>query len=511
MSRFSKALEKKLDRFVGVSEILFEVGALFVSASEIELYDLCPRKWAFAYIEGKRPPPNESAALGSRVHAILERWLKEGAAPDLLTAEGEIAASGLHLLPPPRTPTLVTEEQFSFTSRRAWYTGFKDFRYRDANGLIHVGDHKTTKAFTWAKTTEEILCHPQALIYAVDEFFKNPQDDRLALDWIYYKTTGARKAEPRSQIVTKDEIAEMFFEHVDPVAGHITMLHDTPPGTSALDFPPDFRACDAFGGCAFLSICNPTPTQRVQATMTQAGLSLADKLKAMKAGRAPSPIHPPEAFQAPQGVAVPSPMAPSTQFSLPTPQGAPVVAVSGPGMAPQVPFQPGGPTPPMAPMDPALYQQPPQAPLPAAAPFVSMPVPTAPAETAPAPIPEPQAAPKKRGRPAKSTAAVQPETNGGFTLYVGCAPIGCNVTNALDYVNAAHDQLRAARGVTHYREMEFGKGPGELCAVLEALLALCEGTANAPAGDVVLGGAQIEEDTASVWFSKAAKVVRAFR
>jgi len=125
VSRFSKALEKKLDRFVGVSEILFEVGALFVSASEIELYDLCPRKWAFAYIEGKRPPPNESAALGSRVHAILERWLKEGAAPDLLTAEGEIAASGLHLLPPPRTPTLVTEEQFSFTSRRAWYTGFK--------------------------------------------------------------------------------------------------------------------------------------------------------------------------------------------------------------------------------------------------------------------------------------------------------------------------------------------------------------------------------------------------
>jgi hypothetical protein len=59
--------------------------------------------------------------------------------------------------------------------------------------------------------------------------------------------------------------------------------------------------------------------------------------------------------------------------------------------------------------------------------------------------------------------------------------------------------------------MDFGKGPGELCAALEALLALCEGTPNAPTGDVVLGGAQIEEDTASVWFSKAAKIVRAFR
>ncbi len=486
------------------------MGALFVSASEIELYDLCPRKWAFVYIEGKRPPPNESAALGTRVHAILQWWLKDGKAPDLLTNEGEIAASGLHLLPPPRTPTLVTEEQFSFTSRRAWYTGYKDFRYRDANGLLHVGDHKTTKAFTWAKTTDEILCHPQALIYAVDEFFKNPQDEILSLDWVYYKTTGSRKAEPRFQIVAKQTVAEMFFEHVDPVAGHITLLHDSPPGTSALDFPPDFRACDAFGGCAFLSICNPTPTQRIQATMTQAGLSLADKLKAMKAGRAPSPIHPPEAFQAPQAQPqmpqVPSvaPQAPPMQFSLPTPQGAPQMPqavvhpllgqVDGPAPVPTQQFYP-----PAVPQ--ALMSQ--GAPQPAA-------VPQAPAP-APEPLPEPQAAPKKRGRPAKATAAAQPETNGGFTLYVGCAPIGCNVTNTLEYVNAAHDQLKEAHGVTHYREMEFGKGPGMLCATLEVLLALCEGTTNAPAGDVVLGGAQIEEDTASVWFSKAAKVVRAFR
>jgi len=486
------------------------MGALFVSASEIELYDLCPRKWAFAYLEGLRPPPNESAALGTRVHKILEQWLKDGTAPDLLTNEGEIAASGLHLLPPPRTPTLVTEEQFSFTSRRAWYSGYKDFRYRDANGLLHVGDHKTTKSATWMKTTDEILAHPQALIYSVDEFFRNPQDDRLSLDWIYYKTTGSRKAEPRFQIVTKQTVAEMFFEHVDPVAGQITALHDTPPGTSALEFPPDFRACEAFGGCAFLSICNPTPTQRIQATMTQAGLSLTDKLKAMKNNRAPSPIHPPEAFQAPApAVAAQMPQMPAMapqaspmQFTLPTPQGAPVAPqavvpvqqqfyppveaqaapqvpfqpVAGPGMAPQVPFQP-------------VPQPPP----------------------APAATPEPPAAPKKaRGRPKGSTAEAA-LSNGGFILYVGCAPIGCNVTNALEYVNAAHDQLRAARGVTHYREMEFGKGPGELCAALEALLALCEGTPNAPTGDVVLGGAQIEEDTASVWFSKAAKIVRAFR
>lgn len=463
------------------------MGKLFVSASEIEVFDLCPRKWAYVYVEGRRGPPNDAAALGTRVHKILEQWLKDGTAPDTLTMEGEIAASGLHLLPPPRTPTLVCEEEFRFTSRRAWYSGFKDFRYRDANGLVHVGDHKTTKNFQWAKSLEEILCHSQALIYAVDEFFKNPSDDRLALDWIYYKTTGSRKAEPRFQIVTKDEVAELFFEHVDPVAGEITRLHhEVPQDASALDFAPNFSSCDAFGGCPFLSICNPSPTQRTQATMTQAGLSLTDKIKAMKAGRPVSPIHPPEHTQAPV-----------QSFGGIFPPGAPAAQ---PALAPTA-----------------------AAPVQAALPF-ALPVPQAappvPQAAAPAPlhvVEAAPAAPKPRGRPKKATAAAAPETpvaevsadplqNGGFILYIGCSPIGCEVTNALEYVAAAHDQLKEARGIAHYREMEYGKGPGELCKSLEDVLSYFALT-----GDVVLWDSQMELDTASVWLSKASKIVRAFR
>lgn len=486
------------------------MGSLYVSASEIEVFDLCPRKWAFGYIEGKRAPPNDAAALGTRVHSILQFWLRDGAPPDTWTAEGEIAASGLHLLPPPRYPGLVTEEEFRFTSQRAWYIGYKDFRYRDANGLIHVGDHKTTKSSTWIKSVEDILAHPQSLIYAVDEFFKNPNDDRIALDWIYYKTQGARKAEPRFQIVTKDVVAEMFFEHVDPVAGEITRLHhETQPGASALDFPPDFRACDAFGGCAFLSICNPTPTQRMEATMTQAGMSLAEKLKAMKNGKAQSPIHPPEAHQG-----QPPPGAPVAYQGAPVPTGAPQFSVP----TPQTPYVP--PTPQAAPQAPpqAAYQPPtPQAapqpayqpPVPQGAPQAAYAPPVDPGPLAPE-SPPAEAAPKKpRGRPKKATSAVATD---GFTLYVGCTPIGCEVTSALDYVNAAHDLLKESGvGISHYRQMEFGKGPAALCATLENLLALCDTEGNAPSGDVVLGSTQIEEDTASVWFTKASKVVRAFR
>jgi hypothetical protein len=470
------------------------MGQLYVSASEIEVFDMCPRKWAFGYVEGKRLPPNDSAALGTRVHAILEKWLKEGTAPDTWTPEGEIAASGLHLLPAPKTPGLVTEEGFYFTSQRAWYTGFKDFRYRDVNGLIHVGDHKTTKSFTWAKSPEEILCHSQALIYAVDEFYKNPNDDRLALDWIYYRTTGSKKAELRSQVVHKNTVAEMFFEHVDPVAGEITKLHhEVPSDASALDFTPDFRACEAFGGCAFLSICNPTPTQRTQAIMTQANLSLADRLKAMNGARPPSPIHPPEfTAHAPAAPSVPAVFAalpqpaPGVPFSLPVPtsQGDPQASPPVPYFSAQAVVPTYMPAPPGTPpsVGSGTYEPP---------------------AAAPAPQAPPAEAPKRRGRPKKPPAAASSDVSvahpapAGFTLYVGCAPIGVPVTNALDYVIAA--QARA------------GEHPLSLCRTLEALLVQCEEAGNVPSGDVVLGDTQMEQDTASVWLSRAAKVVRAFR
>jgi len=364
------------------------------------------------------------------------------------------------------------------------------------------------------------LCHSQALIYAVDEFHKNPNDDHLSLDWIYYKTTGSRKAEPRFQIVSRNTVAELFFTHVDPVAGEITRLHhEVPSDASALDFTPDFRACDAFGGCPFLSICNPTPTQRVQANMTQAGLSLTDKLKAMKAGRPPSPIHPPEAF-APVQAAPPTPpvpAVPAAPFSLPQP-AAPAFVYAAPVPASAPSFDQAVPSTPLAP------------PFAQAAP---------PPQAAPAP-PQEVAAPKKApGRPRKKASAVAaPDTYGtlaaddaasegrgggpslqaqadadqaayhfpGFVLYIGCAPIGTAVTNALEYVNAAHDRLKDVYGATYSKDMA-----GALCTELEGLLALCEMSGNAPSGDVVLGNTRAERDTASVWLSRAQKVVRAFR
>lgn len=530
------------------------MGTLYVSPSEIDTYDLCKRKWAFIYVEGKRPPPNDSAALGSRVHKVLELWLKDGAPANTWEEEGDIAAAGLHLLPPPRYPGLSIEHQFHFTSRRAWYTGVKDFRYRDANGLIHVGDHKTTKSMQWVKTLEEILYHPQALIYAVDEFRQNPNDSHVSLDWIYYLTKGSRRAVPRTQIVDRQTVAELFFSIVDPVAGEITNLHNTvPEGTSALEFEPNFRACEAYGGCPFLGTCNPTPTDRMNAAMTQANLSLTDKLKGLAQQRAaqPSPMHPPEHQAAPPGPPapqgyVPPPVPPPQPWTppAPTPPGhmhAPAGQLPFPSPAPAPGYAPTPletqmaqrfdlPTPqapaamPPAPYPPQAVQAPgypaPPAPAPSAAPAFTPEAPKAPkgskkvkASSAEV-IDDTPATPTQITNVTNITNPLAPapsEAPAGFVLYIGCAPMGVEVTNALDYVNAAHDQLKETMKVSHYKMIPYGEAQAAISNFLDHVFAQCAQTNSVPTGDVVLGDTQIEQDTAAIWISKAAKVVRGFR
>jgi hypothetical protein len=107
----------------------------------------------------------------------------------------------------------------------------------------------------------------------------------------------------------------------------------------------------------------------------------------------------------------------------------------------------------------------------------------------------------------QAAAPAAPAAPVGFILYVGCAPIGSGVINALEYADAAHEELKKLHGVAHYREMEYGKGPGELCKALQHVFTMV----GVPGGDVVLGDTHIEQDTAAVWLSQAAKVVRAFR
>ena len=82
-----------------------------LSASQIETFSNCPRKWAWRYLEGVEDEPNKSAELGRAIHAELEKYLR-GESIDFTSETGYIAASGLEHLPKPGTPGLLIEEEF---------------------------------------------------------------------------------------------------------------------------------------------------------------------------------------------------------------------------------------------------------------------------------------------------------------------------------------------------------------------------------------------------------------
>ena len=250
----------------------------YYSPSQIQTYDLCPRKWGWTYIEGFRSPSTASQQLGTNVHKVLERWLGEGVAPDTHTREGKIATAGLGLLPLP-SPDVKVEGYFAFELEGLNFRGYKDLRYVDEDGAVVVLDHKTTSDFKWALTEDDLPVNPQALIYAKDEIDRNDLDS-VRLRWIYYLTTRNRERAREVQVeMTREEVNHAMRPIVD-TAHEMEHLRLTVLGAKDLPISPD--ACAAYGGCEHADRCKLTTKQRMRAIMVQEGkkrMKLADKLK----------------------------------------------------------------------------------------------------------------------------------------------------------------------------------------------------------------------------------------
>lgn len=265
-------------------------GAIYLSASQINTWEDCQRKWGYQYIDGVRSPPGAGAELGTRVHAILEAWLKDGKAFDLSTMEGQIASSGIQHLPNPKE--CEVEKGFVIKTDVANYRGYIDVRFGDE--LPVILDHKTTSDLRWAKTEDDLRKDTQATLYAAEAMSRTGQD-AVELRWVYYKTKKPYQSHKVSLVVLKEDI-EKNFDAIDATAALI--LDAYAKIKSGKELPPNPSHCGAYGGCYFIKTCNLQPREMLQAhlandakgvrpTMTQGqqeqGLSLAEKLKARKA------------------------------------------------------------------------------------------------------------------------------------------------------------------------------------------------------------------------------------
>lgn len=327
-----------------------------LSASQLATFRDCFRKWAWRYIAGIKEEPHYSAALGKRVHSILEGWLRHGTPPDpmeTLTLEtrrgpkdyypGQIAEAGLHYLPPPGIPAV--ERHITLVSEASYWRGFKDFEHIEGpDGRPHqphplaaqlpghvvvTGDHKTTSDYKWAKTEADLLEDPQAMIYAA-EAMAGYGVDTVLLRWVYYRTKGRPDAMPVEVRVDRAHVSAQFDE-LDKTALEIHRLYVLQP--NPLELPPSPDACEKYGGCPHKDRCALTGKERLLGIMVKESITemMERKKREREAGGAPAPAAPAAPIQ--QAPAAPAaPQAPSAP-------AAPVSPPQGNGIARY--FQPG--------------------------------------------------------------------------------------------------------------------------------------------------------------------------
>jgi hypothetical protein len=266
------------------------------SASQIDTYELCPRKWAWRYIDDLPTTPNAAAQLGTDVHNTLEKWLRNKIPPQVADPAGKIAAAMLPFLPPPQAVKAeYVERRFQVTLGDYHFVGYMDLVMPE--GPV-VYDHKTTSDFRWAKSAEDLIDDVQATLYGYWGFIHFPNVIQVSLQWTYGRTRGAAMVQPVKRQVTRGDIEPRLLKTIQS-AGEMLLIKRNVE--SAIEVPYEASACEAFGGCPFKDKCNLTAAERMNAIMTQGSAKegflaklQARKAAAVGAGTNGTAINPPE-------------------------------------------------------------------------------------------------------------------------------------------------------------------------------------------------------------------------
>lgn len=224
-----------------------------VSVSQIRKYKRCPRAWWYEYgpLQDKSPP-KPAAALGSKVHDILEKYLLEGTEPPD-TKPGRIASCGLDKLPDPSG--LSIEESITLPlSENSKILCRIDMLGTDQ---FYIGDHKTTSDFKWAKTRGELNTDIQLLTYAFAAYYED-KPQTVDAELIYYRTRGLPVSMSVSTSLSWDQI-EKNWQDLGEIAEEMAPKKTDPTGETCTG---NANACGDYGGCYHAEKCPFSPKNR---------------------------------------------------------------------------------------------------------------------------------------------------------------------------------------------------------------------------------------------------------
>lgn len=262
-----------------------------VSPSQINTLDECARKYAFKYVAKIETPEKPSAALGTATHHELEAYYRGEPLDFTKIVDGrkpaELLATCLHLFPPPG-PNIRSEPEWKREFEGVTFAGRIDVWESVTESFAKIEDLKTTSdIYKWAK--KDLSADPQAILYGwhAVESLTGPMP-RVALQWNYTQTRGARKAEAFHGQADWADSQMRMQDLILPKAKRILTIIQEQPDPN--DLEPNPEACNMYGGCPFKSVCSLSPFSRMFGPLTENQMpdAIDDFLKSFDTPKVPT-------------------------------------------------------------------------------------------------------------------------------------------------------------------------------------------------------------------------------
>jgi len=273
-----------------------------ISASHVETFRLCNRKWGIDKIDKVPQPGSKYTQFGTDLHKIAEDYLRDGKPPEPTDPIAKIALAGKRYWPQPGTAEV--EKFFRWDDGKLTVLGYMDI-YQERAASTLVADHKSTGDFRWIKAPDQLSRNVQANIYAYMALVGREWGDtppQLDLQWIYYLRSRPQSRKVQLRVlqdgsdfdalpadkgvrpehygyVTVDHVLEQW-EGIYEDGRKMTELRMS--GAKGVELEPNFAGCSAYGGCPYREKqCRPTSADYLRSAMEQQ--SIADKMAKMKA------------------------------------------------------------------------------------------------------------------------------------------------------------------------------------------------------------------------------------
>jgi hypothetical protein len=232
-----------------------------VSASQLQTYARCPRRWWFQKVAKiPEPAPGRGLVLGQAGHKRLEHYFKTGDGTKLKPMELHAIKAGVY--PVPGTPGTLVEQKLvgpGLSLGGVRVDGSIDLLELGPAG-IRITDHKFRGANGWAYKSNSLdLRDPtkasgtQMLVYFVWATLRFLASELFTLRHVSHRTEGAPAHDVAETVVARDEAGPA----IEFLAALVPGMQETAKQTDPFAVEGNLDACFDYGKCPFFSRCHP--------------------------------------------------------------------------------------------------------------------------------------------------------------------------------------------------------------------------------------------------------------